>query len=113
MKRLAIVLEAAGRLLFLTAAVPAGQVYLKNGNHLSGTIISMNAGKLVLETNSAGKPTIDWDHVARLTSNAPITLVLLDGSTIRGVPVPPETPGQLTLAAEEAWPNLCHSNWSL
>jgi len=48
-------------LLFLTAAAAAGQVYLKNGNHLSDTIISMNAGKLVLETDFAGKLTIDWD----------------------------------------------------
>jgi hypothetical protein len=101
MQRLAIILAAAGLLsLILPPAAPADEVYLKNGNHLSGRIVSMNAGKLVLDTDFAGRLSIDWDHVERLFSDAPINLVLLDGSTIRGVPVPADTPGLLRLTAE-------------
>lgn len=101
MQRLAIILAAAGLLsLILPPAAPADEVYLKNGNHLSGSIVSMSAGKLVLDTDFAGRLSIDWDHVERLFSDAPVTLVLLDGSTIRGVPVPADTPGLLRLTAE-------------
>ena len=88
--------------LLIVAALPLGadDVYLKNGNHLSGAIVSMNEGKLVLETEFAGRLTIDWRHVERLSADAPLTLVLADGSTIRGIPTSDETPGRLRLAAE-------------
>lgn len=87
--------------LLIALALPllADDVYLKNGNHLSGTIVSMSEGKLVLETEFAGRLTIDWAHVERLSTEAPLTLVLADGSTLRGIPAPDETPGRLTLAA--------------
>jgi putative salt-induced outer membrane protein YdiY len=101
MKRLATVWVAAGLLLFfLTATALADEVFLKNGNHLSGTIVSMGEGKLVLETNFAGRLTIDWGSVERLSTDAPLTIVLADGSTILGIPGPDETPGRLKLAAE-------------
>jgi putative salt-induced outer membrane protein YdiY len=99
MKRVATVLAAAGLLLFfLTATALADEVFLKNGNHLSGTIVSMGEGQLVLETDFAGRLTIDWGSVERLSTGAPLTLVLADGRTIRGIPGG-ETPGRLMLAA--------------
>lgn len=101
MKRWATVLEAAGLLLFfLTATALADEVFLKNGNHLSGTIVSMGEGQLVLETDFAGRLTINWGHVERLSTDAPLTLVLADRSTIRGIPGPGQTPGRLKVAAE-------------
>jgi len=87
-------------LLFLTTTAPADEVFLKNGNHLSGAIVSMSEGKLVLETEFAGRLTIDWRHVERLSADAPLTLVLVDGSTIRGIPTSDATPRRLKLAIE-------------
>jgi putative salt-induced outer membrane protein YdiY len=84
-------------LAVLPGPLRADEVYLKNGNRLSGTIVSMDEGKLVLETEFAGRLTIDWSHVERLSAKAPLTLVLADGSTLRGIPAPGETPGRLTL----------------
>ena len=87
MKRLATVLTAVGLLLFsLTATALADEVFLKNGNHLSGTIVSMGEGKLVLETDFAGRLTIDWGSVERLSTDAPLTVVLEDGSILKGRP---------------------------
>jgi putative salt-induced outer membrane protein YdiY len=100
MKRLATALELVALLGFLpTATVLADEVFLKNGNHLSGRIVSMGEGKLVLETEFAGRLTIDWAHVERLSGNAPLTVVLADGSTLRGIPEPGEAPGRLTLGS--------------
>jgi len=88
--------------LLIVVALPlrADDVYLKNGNHLSGGIVSMSEDKLVLETEFAGRLTIDWSRVERFSTDTPLTLVLADGSTIRGIPGPGETPGSLKLAAE-------------
>ena len=67
-------------LLFLLATTAlADEVFLKNGNHLSGTIVSMGDGKLVLETDFAGRLTIDWVSVERLSTDAALTFVLEEG----------------------------------
>jgi putative salt-induced outer membrane protein YdiY len=100
MNRSATVLATAGLLFFfLTATASADEVFLKNGNRLSGTIVSMSEGKLVLETDFAGQLTIGWNHVDQLATDAPLTLVLADGSIIRGTPTSGETPGRIKLAA--------------
>jgi putative salt-induced outer membrane protein YdiY len=85
-------------LVVLALPLPADDVFLKNGNHLSGTVVSMSEGQLVLETDFAGRLTIDWRHVERLSAGAPLTFVLADGSTLRGTPATEETPGRLRLA---------------
>ena len=54
-KFLVVVLLCAG------AMVNAEQVSLKNGDHLTGTIVSMDGKKLVLKTAYAGDVSIDWD----------------------------------------------------
>ena len=99
MKRGATVFAASGLLwFFLTAPALAGEVFLKNGNHLSGTIISMSEGKLILETDFAGRLTIDWASVERLSTDAPLTVVLEEqGATLRGTPRPSAAPNQLVL----------------
>jgi putative salt-induced outer membrane protein YdiY len=101
MKRLATVLEAAGLLLlFLTATALADEVFLKNGSYLSGIIISMGEGKLVLETDFAGRLTIDWGRVERFSTDARLTVVLEDGSTLKGTPRPSAEPNRLMLNGE-------------
>ncbi len=99
MKRVATVFAASGLLwLFLTAAALADEVFLKNGNHLSGTIISMGEGKLILETDFAGRLTIGWASVERLSTDAPLTVVLDEqGTTLKGTPRPSAAPNQLVL----------------
>jgi putative salt-induced outer membrane protein YdiY len=100
MQRTTTVWAAAGLLLFfLITTALADEVFLKNGNHLSGTIVSMAEGKLVLKTDFAGQLSIDWGSVERLSAEAPLTLVLVDGSTIRGLPGG-ATPGRLMLTAD-------------
>ena len=94
MKRLATVLTVVGLLLFfLTATALADEVFLKNGNHLSGTIVSMGEGKLVLETDFAGRLTIDWGSVERLSTDAPLTVVLGGWIDFKGAAPPQHRTG--------------------
>ena len=96
MKHAAKPMRIAVFLLFMVVSpLLADDVYLKNGNHLSGAIVSMSEGKLILETDFAGRLTIGWSHVERVSTDAPLTLVLADGSAIRGIPTSDETPGRL------------------
>lgn len=57
--------------LVVTAATAAyaEQVSLKNGDHLSGAIVSMDEKKLVLKTSYAGEVSIDWGEVSQFSSD--------------------------------------------
>lgn len=52
-----------------SAAAFAEQVSLKNGDHLSGAIVSMDGKKLVLKTTYAGEVSIDWAEVTQFSSD--------------------------------------------
>lgn len=66
-------------------AVQAEQVSLKNGDHLSGSIVSMDGKKLVLKTSYAGEVPIDWAEVSQFSSDKD-TLVITksDGQLVSG-----------------------------
>jgi hypothetical protein len=61
----------------------ADEVIMKNGDRLQGKIVSMESGKLVFETAYAGKVTIAWDQVARLTSEDILEISLPDEETLK------------------------------
>lgn len=74
-----------GVLLCLCAwGAQADQLTLKNGDHLTGSIIKSDAKTLVLKTDYAGDVTIQWDAVAGIVSAEPLHLTLKDGQTIVG-----------------------------
>jgi hypothetical protein len=52
----------------------ADTVWLSNGDRLSGTIVLLDGGKLVLDTPLAGRVQIDWKGVTTLASDKPLLL---------------------------------------
>ncbi len=74
-------------LLFLSLAwvvANAEQVSLKNGDRLTGTIVSMDGKKLVLKTAYAGEVPIDWDSVDQFTSDQPLVVTKANKQTVTG-----------------------------
>jgi putative salt-induced outer membrane protein YdiY len=55
--------------IFAAFAANAEQVSLKNGDHLSGAIVSMDGKKLVIKTTYAGDVSIDWAEVSQFSSD--------------------------------------------
>ena len=72
--------------LLLCAGVIASaeQVSLKNGDHLTGTIVSMDGKKLVLKTTYAGEVSIDWDSVEQFASDQPLVVTKANQQTVTG-----------------------------
>lgn len=66
------------------SALEAGQISLVNGDSLTGTIVSMDNGVLVLKTEYAGTINLQWDKVARMQSEAPLRVVLTDQTNLIG-----------------------------
>ena len=50
----------------------ADTVWLKNGDRLTGTIVLLEGGKLVLQTKYAGRVLIKWSDVSTLRSDQPL-----------------------------------------
>ncbi|HWV17212.1 MAG TPA: DUF481 domain-containing protein [Rhodocyclaceae bacterium] len=60
-----------------TAAL-ADQVWLKNGDRLSGNVVSKRGNTLTFNTSYAGELKIDWDEVAQLNTDKPVDVMLKD-----------------------------------
>jgi len=77
---------AAGLLLCLAPALAsraaADQIVLNNGDRITGTIDSADAGKLTILSPIAGKITVDFANIKTFSTDAPIKIVLADGSIL-------------------------------
>ena len=63
----------------------AEEVSLKNGDHLSGAIVSMDGKKLVLKTTYAGEVSIDWAEVSQFSSDKqPLVVTKADKQLVSG-----------------------------
>src|ERR1700756_280839 len=71
--------------MLLTAFVAhADQVVLKNGDHLTGKIVTGDGKTLLLKTEFAGDVTIKWDAITDIESSDNINITLKDGTRLSG-----------------------------
>jgi putative salt-induced outer membrane protein len=71
-------------LLALAPAVFADQIVLKNGDHLSGTIVKSDGKTLVLHTEFAGDVTVDFKAITQITSEKDLRVSTSDKKTLVG-----------------------------
>jgi putative salt-induced outer membrane protein YdiY len=77
-----------------------GQVYLKNGDRLTGTITTMADGKVTVEMAMAGTVEIPMENVETISSDEPLELHLNDG-TITKQSVVKDSEGTIKLAGSD------------
>ncbi len=80
MKFLLAVILFAGAAL----AASADTVVMKNGDHLTGTVVKSDGKQLTLKTDYAGDINLQWASVKELTTDKPIYAVTPDKKTISG-----------------------------
>ncbi|HEY3198415.1 MAG TPA: hypothetical protein VGJ57_10400, partial [Nitrospirales bacterium] len=85
------------------ATASADEVMLKNGDRLTGDIIKMGDGSLVLKTPYAGEVKIDWKEVQGITSKAPVKIQTLDDSVLQGIVTSPAG-DQIVITGEQFGP---------
>jgi putative salt-induced outer membrane protein YdiY len=68
--------------LALSAAVSADEVHFKNGDRLSGEIVRMTDGKLLLKLAVGGELEVDVSQIKTFSSEAPIKIHLADGTVL-------------------------------
>ena len=98
--RLAVIM--ASLFMLLTAKnVVADEIWLKNGDRITGTVKKMEDKVLIFKTPYAGEMSIQWDEITAVTTDAPIETVLDDDTSFLGSMVPaPEGQIELQLLGE-------------
>lgn len=69
---------------FFLSAASADVIVTKDGSTINGKILGIDAGKIQLSTDFAGKITISQSEVESITTEDPIYLSLENGTTVLG-----------------------------
>lgn len=64
----------------------ADEIYLKNGDRISGEVLNMKDGTLTVKTTYAGEIGIKWSEVVNMKTGQEISVLLNDDSLIKGSP---------------------------
>jgi putative salt-induced outer membrane protein len=70
--------------LAFAPAVFADQITLKNGDHLTGTVVKSDGKTLVLHTEFAGDVTVQFEAITQITTDKPLHVALKNGQTVVG-----------------------------
>jgi putative salt-induced outer membrane protein len=70
--------------LGLASAAFGDQITLKNGDHLTGTIVKSDGKTLVLHTDFAGDVTLQFAAITQITTDKPLHVALKNGQTVVG-----------------------------
>jgi putative salt-induced outer membrane protein YdiY len=71
-------------LLLVAFGARADQVILKNGDRLTGKIVTGDGKTLLLKSEFAGDVTIQWDAITDIESSDNINITLKDGTRLSG-----------------------------
>lgn len=71
-------------LLMALPVLAEDEVKLKNGDRLTGKVLSLSGGKLAFETTHAGKLQIDWAQVASVKTDGKVKVRVSTGETFEG-----------------------------
>ncbi len=72
-------IAALALVLIMAQPAAADEVKMKNGDRISGAIVKMEGGSLIINTDYAGELKIKWDQVAGLVSEGPIAVQCSEG----------------------------------
>lgn len=95
--------KTAAAALFVCALATATTTYgdevlFKNGDRLTGTIVTADGGKLTIKTAVAGEVKVDLKDVQTFRTDQPVDLRMSNGSVIKDKVVPATQPGTVETA---------------
>ncbi len=70
--------------IFYIGTSTADEIYLRNGDKISGNLVTMMDKMLIIETSYAGKLTINWSEVVNIKTEGEISVRMDDDRLISG-----------------------------
>jgi putative salt-induced outer membrane protein YdiY len=62
----------------------ADELRLANGDVITGKFLRMQENQVIFQTDYAGEITVDWSQVTNLLTEAPVKVILSDGTVLEG-----------------------------
>ena len=91
-------------IIALTNVVNADEVILENGDKLTGTLMRLENGQIVINTEYDGEITIQVEKVSHLTTDEPMSTTLIDGTTRKAMVFYRDTTAENVTPEEEKTP---------
>ena len=70
--------------IFWAGAVLADEVILENGDKMTGTVVKVEGGKLILKTDYAGSVEIQMEKIKSIVTNNPVEVHMESGEVLKG-----------------------------
>lgn len=86
--------------LITNNSLQADEVWLKNGSRIKGVVVTTEEEKLIFKTTFAGDMAITWAEITNLSTDAPIKVLFIDGTTAQGVVFSGEA-GKISMKSEQ------------
>jgi putative salt-induced outer membrane protein YdiY len=99
-QKIGIVLTILVVLVLNFSAASADEVWLKNGDHISGKVLNLKDNILTFSTPYAGDVSIKWDEVERLKTDTAVNLILSKDTSVIGI-ISPDEKGQVKVTSAE------------
>ena len=84
LQRLGCVLLCSSFFVLPCHAQKTDEVYLINGDRITGDVKGLERGQLLIKTTSMGSIYVDWTAVSQVVSDKPLQLELIDGRRVLG-----------------------------
>ena len=84
----------------LGGGASADEIWLKNGDRIKGTVVTMEAEKLIFKTSYAGDIAIAWSEITNITTDAPVKVIFADGTSAQGMILSGEG-GKISMKSEQ------------
>jgi len=72
------------QLSLIAVPVFADQIFLKNGDRISGKILKKEKDKISIKTDAAGTLEIKWEAVEKITADGDLVFEMTDGAKVKG-----------------------------
>lgn len=69
--------------LVAAASARADEVWMKNGDRLTGTVVRKADDTLILRTGYAGEIRLQWSQVERISTDRPVDVLLTDDAYLK------------------------------
>ncbi len=70
-------------LLLIVQTATADELLMRNGDHLTGTVVSRSGDTVKFKTRYAGTLSITWSEIAKISTDQPITVGINDDHVIQ------------------------------
>ncbi len=85
---------------WFVSGAAADEIWLKNGDHLSGQVVRLEESSLIFNTAYAGEISVKWQEIKNLKTDAPVKLMLGGETAVEGIVSPGEN-GNITVTSPE------------